>query len=112
MKRFILWDHARASWQYDVMVGLILAFIFLTPRGLFRDTPRPGTVVRLPAVHGVNVFWLDPTSLETVPEAERSAKALKVVNSGTTPKQRSVVRLEPVFDEEKELRGFLAFTRP
>ena len=39
-KRFILWDYARASWQYDVMVGIILAFIFLTPRDWFRDQPR------------------------------------------------------------------------
>ncbi len=112
MKRFILWDYARASWQYDVMVGLILAFIFLTPRAMFRDAPRPGTLVRLPADHGVNVFWLDPTSLQAVPEGERNARALSVVNSSTTPKQKSVVRLEAVFDEEKELRGFLAFTRP
>ena len=35
-KRFILWDYPRASWQYDVMVALILAFIFLTPREVFR----------------------------------------------------------------------------
>ena len=37
LKRFILWDYPRASWQYDVMVGIILAFIFLTPREWFRD---------------------------------------------------------------------------
>ena len=27
LKRFILWDYPRASWQYDVMVGVILAFL-------------------------------------------------------------------------------------
>ena len=25
LKRFILWDFPRGSWQYDVMVGIILA---------------------------------------------------------------------------------------
>ena len=29
LKRFVLWDYARATWQYDVMVAIILAFIFL-----------------------------------------------------------------------------------
>ena len=32
LKRFILWDFPRATWQYDVMVGIILAFIFLIDR--------------------------------------------------------------------------------
>jgi hypothetical protein len=114
MKRFILWDYSRATWQYDVMVGLILAFIFLTPREMFRDTPRPGTVTMLPSNQGEgeNVFWLDPSRLDAVPEGERNVKALSIVNSSTASKQKSVVRIEAVFDDEKELRGFLAFTRP
>src|SRR5262245_11323860 len=31
IKRLLLWDFARASWQYDLIVLAILAFIFLTP---------------------------------------------------------------------------------
>ncbi len=31
LKRFILWDYPRATWQYDVMVGIILVFVMLTP---------------------------------------------------------------------------------
>ena len=31
--RFLLWDYPRASWQYDIIVAIILAFIFLTPPG-------------------------------------------------------------------------------
>ena len=47
MKRFLLWDFPRGVWQYDVMVALILAFIFLTPREIFRDYPRASNIVRL-----------------------------------------------------------------
>ncbi len=36
---FIFWAYERGSWQYDVMVALILAFIFLTPRSFFHDRP-------------------------------------------------------------------------
>ncbi|MGH9416880.1 MAG: hypothetical protein ACRD01_09655 [Terriglobales bacterium] len=38
---FIWWSYPRGSIEYDIMVGVILAFIFLTPRHLFRDQPRP-----------------------------------------------------------------------
>ena len=38
--RFLFWDYPRGGWQYDVMVGLILAFIFLTPPLAFNDRPQ------------------------------------------------------------------------
>jgi hypothetical protein len=34
-KRIIFWNYGRSSWQYDVLCALILAFIFLTPKGWF-----------------------------------------------------------------------------
>ena len=39
MKRFLLWSFDRGSFQYDVICGLILAFIFLTPGHAFNDRP-------------------------------------------------------------------------
>lgn len=39
MKRFLLWSFDRGSIQYDVICGLILAFIILTPGGAFNDRP-------------------------------------------------------------------------
>jgi hypothetical protein len=37
--RSIFWSYARGSWQYDVIVIAILAFIFLSPRAWFNDRP-------------------------------------------------------------------------
>ena len=37
--RGLFWTYERGTWQYDVMVALILAFIFLTPRAWFHDRP-------------------------------------------------------------------------
>ena len=55
IKRFILWDYPRASRAYDLMVGIILAFIFLTPREWFRDQPRippkASSIAMLPAMN-------------------------------------------------------------
>jgi hypothetical protein len=42
LKGYIWWTHPRGSTPYDVMVTLILAFIFLAPLCInFRDKPQP-----------------------------------------------------------------------
>jgi hypothetical protein len=33
--RVIFWRYQRGSWQYDILCGLILVFIFLTPNTVF-----------------------------------------------------------------------------
>lgn len=35
IKRIVFWSYGRTTWQYDVLCALILAFIFLTPKGWF-----------------------------------------------------------------------------
>ncbi|MBX5494668.1 MAG: hypothetical protein IRZ15_04980 [Bryobacteraceae bacterium] len=111
MKRFVLWDYPRASWQYDVMVILILAFVFLTPREWFRDRPRqPNSgVVTLPAEAGTSVHWVEPSLLAGVSEEKRFEKASDVIRR---EKRQRLVRLEPLVDSDNELRGFMAYTRP
>lgn len=114
IKRFVLWDYPRASWQYDVMVGLILAFLFLTPREWFRDQPRiprASKIAMLEGSHGTNVFWIESELLADVPEGDRGAKALEMLKTQTGESQR-LIRLEPVFDSEKEIKGYMAFTHP
>ena len=37
--RSIFWAYERGSWQYDLIVAAILAFIFLSPRAWFNDRP-------------------------------------------------------------------------
>jgi len=39
-KRAVFWSYERGSWQYDIIVLLILAFIFLSPASWFHDRPR------------------------------------------------------------------------
>jgi len=43
LKRIILWDFERASWQWDVLCLLIMAFIFLTPKAWFEKSDRSAT---------------------------------------------------------------------
>jgi hypothetical protein len=42
LKSYLWWTHERGSVHYDVMVTLILAFIFLTPHWIhYGDQPKP-----------------------------------------------------------------------
>jgi len=38
-KSFILWQHERATWQYDVMCGVIFLLVVLLPARYFHDQP-------------------------------------------------------------------------
>lgn len=112
VKRFVLWDYPRGSLPYDLMVVLILAFIFLTPRQVFRDQPKPKEVVMIPSESGGSVFWIDPELLASYPEPERPARAENLIKSQSSGKRLRLVRLEPIFDAEQEIKGFMAFAEP
>lgn len=114
LKRFILWDYPRASWQYDVMVGLILAFVFLTPREWFRDQPRiprASNIARLPAEHGNNVFWIEPELLAGVPDEHRVTRIGEILSIRAGNKQ-TITRVEPIYDSDNEIKGYMAFAKP
>ena len=115
VKRFVLWDYDRATWQYDVMVGLILAFVFLTPRAWFNDQPRiPGSSrIAMLQAHDTSghAYWIDVELLSNVPEAQRLAKASEMLRARAGEK-RPVVRLDPIVGSESEVKGYIAFTRP
>jgi hypothetical protein len=110
-KRFLFWDYPRAGWQYDIMVGVILAFIFLTPRDWFRDQPKASSVVMLPSESGASVYWMEPDELADVADTARIDRANALLQARKGVKQK-IVRLEPIFDSEKDIRGYMAFTTP
>ena len=41
--KILVWSYERGTWQYDVLCGLILAFVFLVPKSCFvkRETASP-----------------------------------------------------------------------
>ena len=115
LKRFILWDYQRGSWQYDVMVGIILAFILLTPRAWFRDQPKIPNVrniALLPSENGGSVFFVDSRFLNGTAENQRVTKLSQVLQTSMSNRHLKVIRVEPILDSEGELQGYMAFARP
>lgn len=110
ISRFILWDYPRASWQYDVMVALILAFLFLTPRSWFRDQPRPASIVVLEGQEGADMLWLAPELLDGVPDAEKVRRAAALIETKLGRKVE-ILRLDTILDAEKVPTGYVAMVR-
>jgi hypothetical protein len=101
LKRLIFWEWPRASWQWDVIVALILAFIFLTPRSWFNDQPRATQI----AMMSSGRFFVDPAALSGLGEAERFNKVKDLIEKRYREKIR-ITQIEPVV-EENELRGYV-----
>ena len=115
LKRFILWDYPRGGWQYDVVVGIILAFIFLTPRAWFGDQPRipkASSIAMISSGNGVSAFFIEAGLVAGIPEAQRAAKLNQLLQIRTGDNRLNITRIEPVRDSEGELQGYMAFARP
>lgn len=114
LKRLLMWDFPRASWQYDVMVGLILAFIFLTPRERFYDQPRiphASSITMLPTENGSTPFYVDPQLLDGIAEVQRVGKLSEILQRRMSNRRLRVIRVEPILNSEGELQGYLALAR-
>jgi hypothetical protein len=109
LRRLIFWEYPRTSWQWDIIVTLILAFIFLTPRDVFRDQLRAASIQMLPAQQG---FLIEPKLLASVPEPDQARKATELVNQRFKI-HTTITHVEPVLDEaESEITGYMAYTKP
>ncbi|MCL4522601.1 MAG: hypothetical protein M1453_06945 [Acidobacteria bacterium] len=42
ISKTIFWSYERGTWPYDVLVGAIVLFVFLSPRAWFDDQPQLG----------------------------------------------------------------------
>jgi len=105
----LLWDFPRASWQYDVIVAVILLFIFLTPRDWFRDQPRTPQSSAISLLPGS--YWLEPELLSGIPDDQRASQAASILQA-RYKKRQTVTQLQPIYNSERELQGFIVFTRP
>ncbi len=115
----VMWSYERGSWQYDIIVAVILAFIFLTPKDLFRDQPRPPSEAPAEALGeelgdvlneepGVTVFWVESSIVENTPQ-EQVSERLSAVLEQRTGKRFQIVDTRPSLDAEGQVRAYLVY---
>lgn len=110
IRSFILWSHERGSIQYDVMVTLILLFVFVSPRLInFNDRPvernAPATGVMVyPDGTGGLVYQVDARGLHPGNDDSMRLQLLKMIEpiSG----EISISRYEPVSDKTGKVTAY------
>ncbi len=85
IRGYIWWTHERGSFHYDVMVTLILLFIFATPFFVnFKDKPaerrpRPRSVLVLPDGENGLVFRVDALDVKASNSDEVQAELQRII---------------------------------
>ena len=110
----ILWSYRRGSWPYDVIVIVILAFIFLTPRSFFNDQPRLPSVREVGTMtddQGTMVFLIEAFELDGTSESDQSAKLQELLRR-RTGEDLQVIEARPTTDESGAVTAYLVYARP
>jgi len=115
IRGYILWSYERGTIQYDVMVSLILLFIFLTPYWVnYNDkpierNPHPTGVVIVPDAAGGFVYQIESAAINGKDEDEVRAQLLRVIEgiSGEV----SLERYEPVRDRAGRITQYKVWAR-
>jgi len=101
IKGYIAWEHERGSLHYDVMVTIILAFIFLAPLWInFKDkpvdrNPHQTRVVVLPEEKGLLVYQIDAAEVRGQGDQAVRESARRVIEQ-ISNSEVEVVKWEPV----------------
>jgi len=85
IRGYVLWSYERGSLHYDVMVTLILLFVFLSPYAInFKDKPiervphQTGVVIQ-PDGKGGFVYQIDASVLTAKDEADLKNEMLGII---------------------------------
>ena len=110
IRGYILWSYERGTIQYDVMVTLILLFIFLSPLWInFNDkpidrNPHPIGVAVLPDGRGGFIYHIDGSAVKGTTDDARRLELLRVIEpiSGEV----SITKIETIQDRAGHVSGY------
>ena len=115
--RGLFWTYERGTWQYDIMVALILAFIFLTPRGWFNDQPalpKASGMVLLSSNQYEKVYQLPAALLELKQETKAEdaiRKEIERVLQPHTGKPVQITRIKPEMDARGQVVSYAVWVQ-
>ena len=110
IKSFIFWSHERGTIQYDIMVTLILLFVFLSPLWIsFNDhpvlrNPHSSGVVVYPDGNGAFIYQVEANAVQGTSDPAIRASLLTIIEpiSGGV----SISRYEPVTDKKDKVIAY------
>jgi hypothetical protein len=113
--RGFFWTYERGTWQYDVMVILILAFIFVTPRQWFHDKPLPAPthptdVVLLLNGKAQKIYRLRAALIDAKTDGSLEQGVRRVLRS-FTGKSLEITQIEPTMDSSGQVVSYAVWVR-
>lgn len=110
IRSYILWQHERGTLHYDIMVTLILIFIFFSPRVInFNDKPisrdpHPTEVVVTSDVEGHLLYQIEANAVKDGDDQSVRDQLLHIIEpiSGAV----SIVSYEPVKDLKGKVKSY------
>ena len=95
-----------------MLVASIVVFVLFTPREWFHDQARPSSIAMVtPSEKGVSVYWMDVAQMTGLDESATRERATALLRE-RTGRAVEVIRVEPIFDSEKDIKGYMAFAKP
>ena len=114
LRPVLFWNYRRGSWQYDLIVAAILAFIFFTPRSLFNDQPRLPRVREVQTLSDeqrTRVFLVESSAMEEKTGEDLTA-AIQDLLRRQTGRNLEVVETRPSSGADGERTAYLVYVRP
>ncbi len=110
IRGYILWSYERGSLHYDVMVTLILLFVFLSPLWInFKDKPidrvphQTGVVIQ-PDGRGGFVYQIEASELTAKNDAGLREQMLGIIEPITGA--AAILKYEPVQDGSGHVQSY------
>jgi hypothetical protein len=113
IRGYVWWTYPRGSVHYDIMVTLILMFIFLTPRWIFNDkpterNPHQSGVVVLPDGDSF-IYRVDASAVKSHEDAGIRQDLLSVVEP--IAGEAEITRFEAVRDDRGQVKLYKVWVR-
>lgn len=110
IRGYILWSYERGSLHYDIMVTLILIFVFLSPRIInFKDKPVERTpvstgVLIIPDSKGGFIYQIPSKAVNASSDADISGQLERIIEpiAGAV----SITKYQPVRDAAGHVQSY------
>ncbi len=115
IRSYILWQHERGTLHYDIMVTLILIFVFASPYWInFNDKPAPrnlhqSDVVVTTNAQGGLLYEISASAISPGDEHSVRDQLRHVIEpiSGTV----SIVKVEPISDRNGRVQSYRVWAK-
>ncbi len=110
LRSYILWQHDRGTLHYDIMVSLILIFVFFSPYWInYNDkptarVPHPSDVVVTPVANGRLMYQISGTAVSAQDDADIRQQLQRAIEpiSGEV----SIVSYQPVTNAKGKVLSY------